>query len=309
MGCVISLILIILAVAFFTYMERKILGYIHIRKGPNKPRPIGITVPFADAVKLFSKELNVPFLSNYYLFLPITIIIILTPILLWAIPPLPSSHSFHPMSMIIAIAIIRIGVYGTLGAGWRRNRKYSLLGAVRATAQTISYEVRITIILLCSIIFIIYDLSQSKHIPVYIWSSMVFLIFAVSILAEANRSPFDFAEGERELVRGFNTEYRSVLFVIVFLAEYMSIIFISLLSAVLFLSSSFTETIIFTLLIGSFYIWARGTLPRFRYDQLIRLAWKCFLPISLSILMVSTIIFSSCWTLKVQYLYKLRFYI
>jgi len=144
MGCVIRLILIILAVAFFTFMERKILGYIHIRKGPNKPRPIGITVPFADAVKLFSKELNVPFLSNYYLFLPITIIIILTPMLLWAIPPLPSSHSFHPMSMIIAIAIIRIGVYGTLWPGWI-NRKYSLLEAVHAKSQTISYEVSITI--------------------------------------------------------------------------------------------------------------------------------------------------------------------
>ena len=294
MGCLINLILIIIAVAFFTFIERKILGYIHIRKGPNKPRPLGITVPFADAVKLFNKEINLPFLSNYYLFLCIALIIIVIPIILWAIPTLPSSHSYHPLSIIIAIAIISPRVYGTLGAGWRRNRKYSLLGAVRATAQTISYEVRISVIILCSVVYIIYDLRQSKQIPVFTWFSIVFLIFSVSVLAEANRSPFDFAEGERELVRGFNTEYRSVLFVIVFLAEYMSIIFISMLAAVLFLSSSFTETILFTLVINCFYVWSRGTLPRFRYDQLIRLAWKCFLPISLSVLMYRIMGFSLC---------------
>ena len=137
MGCVIRLILIILAVAFFIFMEQKIVGCILIRKGPNKPRPIGITLPFADTVKLFTKELNVPFLSNY-LFLPITIII-LTSMLLRAI-----SHSFHPMSITVAITIMRIRVYRTLWPGWR-NRKYSLLEAVHAKSQTISYEVSITI--------------------------------------------------------------------------------------------------------------------------------------------------------------------
>jgi len=137
MGCVIRLILIILAVAFFIFMEQKIVGCILIRKGPNKPRPIGITLPFADTVKLFTKELNVPFLYNY-LFLPITIII-LTSMLLRAI-----SHSFHPMSITVAITIMRIRVYRTLWPGWR-NRKYSLLEAVHAKSQTISYEVSITI--------------------------------------------------------------------------------------------------------------------------------------------------------------------
>ena len=152
------------------------------------------------------------------------------------------------------MAAARLGVYGTLGAGWRRNRKYSLLGAVRAVAQTIRYEVSITIILLSSMIFLIYDVSQKKQIRVRIWLTMIFLLFSVSVLAEANRSPFDFAEGERELVRGFNTEYRSVLFVIVFLAEYIAIIFISLLTSVLFLITSYSEIIVFTGVIGFFYI-------------------------------------------------------
>merc|ERR1712002_696021 len=144
------------------------------------------------------------------------------------------------------IAAARLGVYGILGAGWRRNRKYSLLGAVRAVAQTIRYEVSITIILLSSIIFLMYDVSQKKQIRVSVWLAIIFLLFSVSVLAEANRSPFDFAEGERELVRGFNTEYSSVLFVIIFLAEYIAIIFMSILTSILFLKTCFTETILFT---------------------------------------------------------------
>ena len=147
-----------------------------------------------------------------------------------------------------------------------------MLGAVRAVAQTISYEVRITIILLSSVMFLIYDVSQKKQVRVGVWLSIVMLLFSVSVLAEANRSPFDFAEGERELVRGFNTEYSSVIFVIVFLAEYIAIIFMSILTSILFIITTFSELIIFTGLMGFFYIWARGTLPRFRYDQLMYLA-------------------------------------
>lgn len=299
MGAVLTLVLAIVAVAFFTLLERKVLGYIHIRKGPNKPGPAGTLVPFADAVKLFLKEMRYPLLSNKTLFNMICVLIILTPMLLWLSFPLKSSHSVHFLGIIYILAIASIGVYGTLGAGWRRNRKYSILGAIRAVAQTISYEVSITIIVLGAIIFSIWDIRQDKQITVINWMTIVFLIFAVRVLAEANRSPFDFAEGERELVRGFNTEYSSVLFVMVFLAEYMSIIFMSALCRILFMSTLFSELVIFLLLIGVFYIWARGTLPRFRYDQLIYLAWKCFLPITLGFLVFIRVIFSYIKTLKV----------
>ena len=137
-----------------------------------------------------------------------------------------------------------------------------------------------------------YDTSQKKQLRVGIWLAIIFLLFSVTVLAEANRSPFDFAEGERELVRGFNTEYRSAIFVMIFLAEYIAIIFISMLTRMLFLITNYTEIILFTGLIGFFYIWARGTLPRFRYDQLIYLAWKSFLPFSLIFLLIVVIIFS-----------------
>ena len=153
MGAVITLVIAIVAVAFFTLLERKVLGYIHIRKGPNKPGPAGTIVPFADAVKLFLKEISYPLLSNKTLFNLICVLIILTPILLWLAFPLNSTHSVHLLGIIYILAVASIGVYGTLGAGWRRNRKYSILGAIRAVAQTISYEVRMTIIVLGAVMF------------------------------------------------------------------------------------------------------------------------------------------------------------
>lgn len=292
MSMIIVLVMVIIAVAFFTLIERKVLGYIHVRKGPNKPGPIGLMVPFADAVKLFLKEIRFPIISNRVPFTTVGIIIIIVPITIWVSFPVLSNIAYHKLALILIMAAASVGVYGTLGAGWRSNSKYSLLGAVRAVAQTIRYEVSITIILLSSIMFIIYDVSQKKQLRVGRWLAMIFLLFSVSVLAEANRSPFDFAEGESELVSGFNTEYRSVIFVIVFLAEYIAIIFISMLTSILFLITSYTEIIIFTGFIGFFYIWARGTLPRFRYDQLIYLAWKSFLPFSLIFLLIVIIIFS-----------------
>ena len=292
MEIIIVLVIVMVAVAFFTLMERKVLGYIHIRKGPNKPGPIGLMVPFADAVKLFLKEIRYPIISNSVPFIIVGVIIIIVPMAIWVSFPVLANMAYHKLALIIIIAAARVGVYGTLGAGWRRNRKYSLLGAVRAVAQTISYEVRITIILLSSMMFLIYDVSQKKQVRVGVWLSIVILLFSVSVLAEANRSPFDFAEGERELVRGFNTEYSSVIFVIVCLAEYIAIIFMSILISILFLITTFSELIIFTGFIGFFYIWARGTLPRFRYDQLMYLAWKSFLPVSLIFLLLVEVIFS-----------------
>lgn len=183
--------------------------------------------------------------------------------------------------LIFVIAVSRTSVYGTLGAGWSSNSKYRMMGAVRAVAQTISYEVRMTVVILLSVYYFYYDMSGPKHLRCVRWNWVAFLLFRVSVLAEANRSPFDFAEGESELVSGFNTEYSSVLFVIVFLAEYISILFISALCSILFLSTSYVEIVTGLIFIRFFYVWARGTLPRFRYDQLMYVAWKVFLPMSL----------------------------
>ena len=168
MEMIVILVIVIIAVAFFTLIERKVLGYLHIRKGPNKPGPIGITVPFADAVKLFLKEISYPITSNKAPFVTVGVVFIIVPITIWLSFPVTSNLTFHKLALIFITAAARVGVYGTLGAGWRRNSKYSLLGAVRAVAQTISYEVSITIILLSSIIFLIYDVSQKKQIRVRI---------------------------------------------------------------------------------------------------------------------------------------------
>nr|AKS04461.1 NADH dehydrogenase subunit 1 [Parasagitta elegans] len=290
MVALITIILIMVGVAFFTLLERKVLGYIHLRKGPNKPGTVGLYVPFADAIKLFTKELNYPNLSNKFLFICVSILIMCVPMLLWYVMPLYSMSSELKLMMIFVIAVSSVGVYGTLGAGWSSNSKYSMMGSVRAVAQTISYEVSMTVVILLSVYYFYYDMSMYKQLSCVSWNWVAFLLFSVSVLAEANRSPFDFAEGESELVSGFNTEYSSVLFVIVFLAEYMSILFMSALCSMLFLSASYTEMICGLMFVGFFYVWARGTLPRFRYDQLMYVAWKVFLPISLLLLCVVVLV-------------------
>nr|AKS04202.1 NADH dehydrogenase subunit 1 [Parasagitta elegans] len=290
MVALITIVLIMVGVAFFTLLERKVLGYIHLRKGPNKPGSAGVFVPFADAIKLFTKELNYPNLSNKFLFISVSILIMCVPMLLWYVMPLYSMSSELKLMMIFVIAVSSVGVYGTLGAGWSSNSKYSMMGSVRAVAQTISYEVSMTVVILLSVYYFYYDMSMYKQLSCVSWNWVAFLLFSVSVLAEANRSPFDFAEGESELVSGFNTEYSSVLFVIVFLAEYMSILFMSALCSMLFLSASYTEMISGLMFVGFFYVWARGTLPRFRYDQLMYVAWKVFLPISLLLLCVVVLV-------------------
>nr|AKS04364.1 NADH dehydrogenase subunit 1 [Parasagitta elegans] len=290
MVSLISLILIMVAVAFFTLLERKVLGYIHLRKGPNKPGTCGMPIPFADAIKLFMKELNYPSLSNKLTFIGVSVLIMCVPMLLWFVFPLHSLSADLKLMMIYVIAVSSVGVYGTLGAGWSSNSKYSMMGSVRAVAQTISYEVSMTVVILLSVYYFYYDMSMAKQLSCVSWNFLAFLLFSVSVLAEANRSPFDFAEGESELVSGFNTEFSSVLFVIVFLAEYMSILFMSALCSMLFLSASYVELIVGLLCVGFFYVWARGTLPRFRYDQLMYVAWKVFLPMSLLLLSVVVLV-------------------
>nr|WGO57807.1 NADH dehydrogenase subunit 1 [Sigmella schenklingi biguttata] len=287
----ILLICVMVGVAFLTLMERKVLGYIHIRSGPNKVGFIGIFQPFSDAIKLFTSEQTFPLMSNYlsYYFAPIFSLFL--SLLVWMIMPYLSGLFSFELGLLFFLFCTSMGVYTVMIAGWSSNSNYSLLGGLRAVAQTISYEVSLALILL-SFVFLVnsYDLSLFCIFQDYIW--FIFMSFPlawvwfVSCLAETNRTPFDFAEGESELVSGFNVEYSSGGFALIFLAEYASILFMSMLFCVIFLGGDINSLFFyFSLSFISFvFIWVRGTLPRFRYDKLMYLAWSSFLPLSLNYL-------------------------
>lgn len=278
-------------VAFLTLLERKVLGYIQIRKGPNKVGFLGIPQPFSDAIKLFTKEQTYPLVSNYisYYFSPIFSLFLA--LVIWlCIPYLTKLYSFN-LGVLFFLCCTSMGVYTVIIAGWSSNSNYALLGGLRAVAQTISYEVSLALVLL-SFIFLIgnYNFLSFNLYQNYVWFLVISfplgLVWFASSLAETNRTPFDFAEGESELVSGFNVEYRSGGFALIFLAEYARILFISMLFVVIFLGSDIYSVLFFIKLaiISFIFIWVRGTLPRFRYDKLIYLAWKRFLPLSLNYL-------------------------
>nr|YP_007625574.1 NADH dehydrogenase subunit 1 [Anopheles albitarsis]YP_007625587.1 NADH dehydrogenase subunit 1 [Anopheles deaneorum]YP_009270258.1 NADH dehydrogenase subunit 1 [Anopheles oryzalimnetes]YP_009270271.1 NADH dehydrogenase subunit 1 [Anopheles albitarsis G Krzywinski et al., 2011]YP_009270284.1 NADH dehydrogenase subunit 1 [Anopheles janconnae]UFQ24307.1 NADH dehydrogenase subunit 1 [Anopheles marajoara]ADO78939.1 NADH dehydrogenase subunit 1 [Anopheles albitarsis]ADO78951.1 NADH dehydrogenas len=290
-GSLLLVICVMVGVAFLTLLERKVLGYIQIRKGPNKVGFNGLLQPFSDAVKLFTKEQTYPLVSNYisYYFSPVFSLFL--SLLIWmCIPYLIKLYSFN-LGVLFFLCCTSLGVYTVMIAGWSSNSNYALLGGLRAVAQTISYEVSLALILL-SFIFLIgnYNFMNFYNYQSYIW--FIFfcfplgLVWLASCLAETNRTPFDFAEGESELVSGFNVEYSSGGFALIFLAEYSSILFMSMLFVVIFLGGDIYSLLFFFKLtfISFIFIWVRGTLPRFRYDKLMYLAWKSFLPLSLNYL-------------------------
>lgn len=294
LGLVSRLLLVIcvlVGVAFLTLLERKVLGYIQIRKGPNKVGFWGIPQPFADAIKLFTKEQTYPVLSNYLPYYISPIFSLFLALIVWLIIPyLTGLHNFS-LGLLFFLCCTSLGVYTVIVAGWASNSNYALLGGLRAVAQTISYEVSLALILL-SFVFLIgsYSLLDFKVYQEYRW--FIFITFPLALawfascLAETNRTPFDFAEGESELVSGFNVEYRRGGFALIFIAEYARILFIRILFCVLFLGCDVLRIIFYLKLVflAFIFIWVRGTLPRFRYDKLIFLAWKSFLPLSLNYL-------------------------
>nr|ARI46964.1 NADH dehydrogenase subunit 1 [Kunugia undans] len=292
-GLVILILGVLVGVAYMTLLERKLLGYIQIRKGPNKVGIMGILQPFSDAIKLFTKEQTYPMFSNYfsYYFSPITSFIL--SLIIWMLIPYFFNLINFNLGLLFFLCCTSMGVYTIMVAGWASNSNYSLLGGLRAVAQTISYEVSLGFILMSSIMMIMsFNLSLFIIYQSYIWMMMfmypLFLCWVSSSLAETNRTPFDFAEGESELVSGFNVEYSSGGFALIFLSEYSSILFMSFLISVLYLGG-YEMTLLFYLKMGmiSFlFIWVRGTLPRYRYDKLMYLAWKSYLPISLNYLIL-----------------------
>nr|YP_009685790.1 NADH dehydrogenase subunit 1 [Nimbapanchax petersi]QDU91827.1 NADH dehydrogenase subunit 1 [Nimbapanchax petersi] len=292
----VMIIFVLLAVALLTLVERKVLSYMQLRKGPNIVGPYGLLQPIADGVKLFMKEPVRPSTSSSSLFLVTPIVALALALILWTPMPLPFSMADLNLSMLFILAISSLTVYSILGSGWASNSKYALMGALRAVAQTISYEVSLGLILLSAIIFVGgFTLQNFSSAQESIW--LIFptwplaAMWYISTLAETNRAPFDLTEGESELVSGFNVEYAGGPFALFFLAEYANILFMNALSVVIFLGTlipySTTEFTTIILMIkvtflSILFLWIRASYPRFRYDQLMHLVWKNFLPLTLT---------------------------
>nr|ALO76116.1 NADH deshydrogenase subunit 1 [Ptilodactyla sp. PTY01] len=291
LSMILLVVCVLIAVAFFTLLERKVLGYIQIRKGPNKVGIMGIPQPFSDAIKLFSKEQTNPYMSNYYSYYFSPIFNLFLSLLMWMCMPFVAGFLNFNYGILFFLCCSSLSVYVVMIAGWSSNSNYSLLGGLRSVAQTISYEVSLSLILL-SFLVMVSSLNMFDFVKYQVNLWMIFIcmplsmIWFVSSLAETNRTPFDFAEGESELVSGFNIEYSSGGFALIFLAEYSSILFMSMLFCLIFLGADLMSWMFFLklVLIAFLFIWVRGTLPRFRYDKLMYLAWKSFLPVSLNYL-------------------------
>nr|BAB92043.1 NADH dehydrogenase subunit 1 [Scotophilus kuhlii] len=290
---------VLLAVAFLTLLERKTLGYMQLRKGPNIVGPYGLLQPIADAVKLFTKEPLQPLMSSPTLFIIAPTLALTLALTMWIPLPMPYPLINMNLSLLFMLAMSSLAVYAILWSGWASNSKYALIGALRAVAQTISYEVTLAIIIL-SILFMngSFTLSTLIITQEYTWlllpSWPLAMMWFISTLAETNRAPFDLTEGESELVSGFNVEYAGGSFALFFLAEYANIIMMNALTVVLFLgvykNPIFPELysmnfVIKTLLLTTLFLWVRASYPRFRYDQLMHLLWKNFLPITLTMCM------------------------
>lgn len=292
-GYLILIIGVIIRLAFLTLIERKVLRYIQIRKGPNKVGYIGLLQPFSDGIKLFTKEAIYLNSSNYLFYYISPIIGFILSLIVWILIPYYFNFITFDLGIIFFLRVIRLGVYILLIAGWSSNSNYSLLGGLRAVAQTISYEVRLSLIIISSLIIIIsLNIIKFYEFQKLVWFLIIIfplrIIFLSSLIAETNRTPFDFAEGERELVSGFNIEYRRGGFALIFLAEYSIILFIRIIFVLIFIGG-YNLNLIFYLkisFISFIFIWVRGTLPRYRYDKLIYLCWKRYLPVSLNYLLL-----------------------
>nr|YP_010319222.1 NADH dehydrogenase subunit 1 [Parasesarma eumolpe]QJH91605.1 NADH dehydrogenase subunit 1 [Parasesarma eumolpe] len=285
------IICVLVGVAFVTLLERKILGYIQIRKGPNKVGYMGILQPFSDAVKLFTKEQVIPTVSNFLIYYMCPVFSLFISLLVWAVLPYEVNLMSFSLSILFFLCCLSMGVYSTMVAGWSSNCKYSLLGSLRAVAQTISYEVSLALILLSFVMLIGgFNLNLFNEYQMNFWFIVIAfplgMVWFSSCLAETNRTPFDFAEGESELVSGFNTEYGAGGFALIFMAEYASILFMSVLFVIFFLGSSPFSAVFYlkSVMVAFIFVWVRGTLPRLRYDKLMYLAWKSYLPLSINYL-------------------------
>jgi NADH-quinone oxidoreductase subunit H len=309
---------LITVVAFYTYFERKVIGAMQIRIGPNRVGPLGLIQPFADVFKLLLKEIILPTKSNKFLFLLAPVIALAPAFAAWAVVPFNDFLVLADVDagLLYVLALTSLGVYGIIIAGWASNSKYAFLGAMRAAAQTVSYEIAMgfalvgVLILAGSLNLREIVLAQQGGIFDWYWFPLLplFVIYMISGLAETNRAPFDVAEGESEIVAGFHVEYSGSAFAVFFLAEYANMILISGLSAILFAGGWLSpfegvpllgdtwlgegsiiwflaKTVVFMFM----FLWYRATFPRYRYDQIMRLGWKVLIPITLVWVMVASL--------------------
>ncbi|MEY3197052.1 MAG: hypothetical protein RLZZ59_420 [Pseudomonadota bacterium] len=298
------LVPLIIAVAYLTYAERRVIGLMQLRRGPNVVGPFGLLQPIADAVKLMFKEVIIPTPANKFVFILAPVITFVLALIGWAVIPFDSGLVLANLNVgvLYVMAISSLGVYGIIMAGWASNSKYAFLGAVRSSAQMISYEVSmglviVTVLLVSGTLNLSEIVESQRHRPLWIDLMMapMAVIFFISVLAETNRLPFDLPEAEAELVAGYNVEYSSMTFAMFFLGEYANMILVSAMTTTFFMGGylppfgitflDFVPGIIWFLLKVSFllfvFLWIRATLPRYRYDQLMRIGWKFFLPVTL----------------------------
>ncbi|MFP4080933.1 MAG: NADH-quinone oxidoreductase subunit NuoH [Ectothiorhodospira sp.] len=307
---------LMLAVAYTTFAERKIIGYIQIRVGPNRVGPRGFLQPIADALKLLTKEVILPANANRYLFLTAPTLAIAPALAAWAVVPFDDGMAIADINagLLYILALTSMGVYGIIVAGWASNSRYALLGSLRSAAQIISYEIAMGFALVGVIMAAgtlnLGDIVEAQRGSVYHWFLLpllpLFLVYFISGVAETNRAPFDVAEGESEIVAGFHVEYSGMAFAVFFLAEYANMILISALTALLFLGgwlsplegilpqAAFSVPLIGWVLDGGIhwflgkmafflflFLWLRATFPRYRYDQIMRLGWKVLIPVTI----------------------------
>jgi NADH-quinone oxidoreductase subunit H len=307
---VVIVVALLLSVAYLTFIERKVIGYMQLRIGPNRVGPMGLAQPFADVLKLLLKEIIIPSASNRYLFIIAPIISIATALAGWAVVPFGKEAVLADINagVLYSLAMSSLGVYGILIAGWASNSKYAMFGALRATAQSISYEIAMGFALVGvmmaagSLNFQTIIQAQSGGIWHWYWLPLfpLFIVYWIAGVAETNRAPFDVSEGETEIVAGFHVEYSGTAFALFFLAEYASMILISALIAVMFLGGwlspfegipylsqafAWVPGIVWLLMKTAififFYLWIRATFPRYRYDQIMRLGWKVLIPVTI----------------------------
>ncbi|MEM9403930.1 MAG: NADH-quinone oxidoreductase subunit NuoH [Pseudomonadota bacterium] len=304
-------ICVILTVAFSTYFERKIIGHMQGRMGPNRVGPLGLLQPFADVIKLLLKEVVVPTRSNRFLFIIAPLLSIVPALATWAVIPLTEGFVIADINagLLYVLALTSMGVYGVILAGWATNSKYAFLGAMRSAAQIVAYEIAMGFALVGVLMAggslnlgeIVRAQSGGFSNWFLIWLFPLFIVYFIAGVAETNRAPFDVAEGESEIVAGFHVEYSGVAFAVFFLAEYANMILISALTAIFFLGgwasplegwvflgegsflrepSFFWLAVKISIFMFAFF-WFRATFPRYRYDQIMRLGWKVFIPVTI----------------------------